>query len=68
MKNKKSRIIIVLVTAGLTFGTLFAVKGESYKHRFNKHQCGEVDQGQTNENGDVLQQKERKKHIEKAKR
>lgn len=61
MKNNKSRIIIVLVTAGLTFGTLVAVKGESYKHRFNnhhhnKHQCDQDTKIQSNENMDIEKQ------------
>lgn len=50
MKNKKSRIVIVLVTAGLTFGILFALKGRLYKHHHRKHHCSQVDKVKANDN------------------
>ena len=40
MKNRSS-IIIIIVTAVITFGTLFAVKGGMYSHqwRFQSQHC-----------------------------
>ena len=43
--KRKSRITIIVVTALITFGSLFAIKGGMYKHHWQHHseRCTEVD-------------------------
>ena len=57
MKKKRSRIVIVLVTAALTFGGLVAAKGGMHKHHNKYHQCGQVEKAHSNDNKEVQQQK-----------
>ncbi len=44
--KKKSRSTIIIVTAFITFGTLFAVKGSIHRHHWKHHSehCSKIDQ------------------------